>query len=152
MVTTVVGYLAGYITGQVVVLTVLVAWLIALAATLAALLMTETPAGSPRGWRGLAAVVGAVFVEIPYQCLTLAYRMQTLLRPRKKIVWGEMGRSLGDSWRPRRARCGRQLAHGRGRQRATLGTGDWHSSSLELAKYLTRIYSRYLCGSSFSRF
>jgi hypothetical protein len=27
----------------------------------------------------------------------LAYRMQTLLRPRKKIVWGEMGRSLGDS-------------------------------------------------------
>ena len=93
--TTLVGYLVGYISGQVFVLSLLVAWLIAVASTLAALLMTETPGGSARGWRSLAAVVAAVFVEIPYQCLTLVYRIQTLLRPRQKVVWGEMGRSLG---------------------------------------------------------
>jgi cellulose synthase/poly-beta-1,6-N-acetylglucosamine synthase-like glycosyltransferase len=92
---TVGGYLAGYVSGQVFVLSLLVAWLIAVAATLAALLMTEAPGGSTRGWLGLAAVVGAVFVEIPYQCLTLVYRIQTLLRPRQKVVWGEMGRSVG---------------------------------------------------------
>ena len=95
MATTLVGYLAGYITGQVALLGLLLAWLIAVAATLAALLMTETPGGSTRGWRSLGGVVGAVFVEIPYQCLTLVYRIQTLLRPRQKVVWGEMERSLG---------------------------------------------------------
>jgi cellulose synthase/poly-beta-1,6-N-acetylglucosamine synthase-like glycosyltransferase len=95
IVTTVVGYLVGYISGQVFLLSLLVAWLIAVSATLAALLMTETPGGSARGWRSLAAVVAAVFLEIPYQCLTLVYRIQTLLRPRQKVVWGEMGRSVG---------------------------------------------------------
>ena len=96
MLTTLVGYLAGYISGQTFVLGLLLAWLIALAATLAALLMTESPGGSTRGWRDLGAVVGAVFAEIPYQCLTLVYRIQTLLRPRQKVVWGEMERSVGD--------------------------------------------------------
>jgi cellulose synthase/poly-beta-1,6-N-acetylglucosamine synthase-like glycosyltransferase len=95
MLTTLVGYLAGYITGQVALLGLLVAWLIAVASTLAALLMTETPGGSTRGWRSLGAVVGAVFVEFPYQWLTLVYRIQTLLRPRQRIAWGEMERSLG---------------------------------------------------------
>ena len=97
MLTTLVGYLAGYISGQVFVLGWLVAWLIALATTLAALLMTETPGGSTRGWRGLGAVVLAVFAEIPYQCLTLVYRIQTLLRPRQKVAWGEMERSLSET-------------------------------------------------------
>jgi cellulose synthase/poly-beta-1,6-N-acetylglucosamine synthase-like glycosyltransferase len=97
MLTTLGGYLAGYISGQVFALSWLVAWLMALATTLAALLMTETPCGSTRGWRALGAVVLAVFVEVPYQCLTLVYRIQTLLRPRQKVVWGEMERSLGES-------------------------------------------------------
>jgi cellulose synthase/poly-beta-1,6-N-acetylglucosamine synthase-like glycosyltransferase len=97
MLTTLAGYLAGFISGQVFVLGWLVAWLIALATTLAALLMTESPCGSTRGWRGLGAVVIAVLVEIPYQCMTLVYRIQTLLRPRQKVVWGEMERSLSES-------------------------------------------------------
>jgi cellulose synthase/poly-beta-1,6-N-acetylglucosamine synthase-like glycosyltransferase len=91
------GYLAGYITGEVFVFSLLLAWLIGLAATLAALLMTETPGGSVRGWKSLGAVVCAVFAEVPYQCVTLVYRIQTLLRPRRKVVWGEMERSVGES-------------------------------------------------------
>jgi hypothetical protein len=39
----------------------------------------------------------AVFAEIPYQCLTLVYRIQTLLRPRQKVAWGEMERSLSET-------------------------------------------------------
>ena len=93
--TTLWGYLAGYMTGQVFALGLLLAWLIAVASTLAALLMTETPGGSARGWGSLSAVVGAVFFELPYQCITLAYRIQTLARPRQKVVWGEMERSQG---------------------------------------------------------
>ena len=96
MLTTLGGYLAGYISGQAAALGLLIAWLIGVAATLPALLMTETPGGSTRGWISLGAVVGAVFAELPYQCLTLVYRIQTLLRPRQKVVWGEMERSLGE--------------------------------------------------------
>jgi len=95
MATTLVGYLAGYLSGRTLALGLLVAWLFSLAATFAALLMTETPAGSTRGWKSLAVVVGAVFAEVPYQWLTLVFRIQTLLRPRHKVVWGEMERSLG---------------------------------------------------------
>jgi hypothetical protein len=40
----------------------------------------------------LAAIVAASFVEIPYQLLTLVFRLESVLR--RRIGWGEMERSI----------------------------------------------------------
>ncbi len=69
-----------------------ITWACVVAPTIAALLMTDYPAGSARGWRNLAAIVAASFVEIPYQCLTLVYRLEGMVR--RRVGWGEMERSL----------------------------------------------------------
>ena len=89
------GALAAGVFGlEAVLLAICVTWLSFLVPTLAALLMTEAPGGSPTGWRNLAAVVGVAFVDLPYQVLTFAYRLQTLVTPRRRVDWGEMERSL----------------------------------------------------------
>jgi hypothetical protein len=82
---------------QTLVLGLLATWAIVVVPTLASLLMTEAPAGTATGWRNLGAVVGIAFVDIPYQVLTLGFRLQTMLRPRRKVAWGEMERSVPDA-------------------------------------------------------
>jgi cellulose synthase/poly-beta-1,6-N-acetylglucosamine synthase-like glycosyltransferase len=82
---------AGLLAWHALLVGLFVAWAVAVAPTLAALLTTEFPAESARGWRNLAVIVGAAFVEIPYQCLTLVYRLESVFRHR--VEWGEMERS-----------------------------------------------------------
>jgi cellulose synthase/poly-beta-1,6-N-acetylglucosamine synthase-like glycosyltransferase len=93
LVTTVVGYSLGYLTLHAVLLGAFVTWAFTTAPTLAALLMTDTPGGSPSGWKNLAAVVGTTTVDFLYQLLTLVYRLQALFS-RGRVTWGEMERSL----------------------------------------------------------
>jgi hypothetical protein len=69
-----------------------VTWASIVVPTLAALLLTDFPAESGRGWGNLGAIVAASFVEIPYQLLTLTFRLESVLR--RRIGWGEMERSL----------------------------------------------------------
>src|SRR5436190_5633699 len=69
-----------------------VTWASIVVPTLAALLLTDFPAESGRGWGNLGAIVAASFVEIPYQLLTLTFRLESVLR--RRIGWGEMERSV----------------------------------------------------------
>jgi cellulose synthase/poly-beta-1,6-N-acetylglucosamine synthase-like glycosyltransferase len=91
---TVLGLAAGYIGWQLLVLGAFATWACVVAPTLAALLMTQSPAGSSTGWGNLAAIVAAAFTDFAYQCLTLVYRLESMLMPRRSIGWGEMERSL----------------------------------------------------------
>jgi cellulose synthase/poly-beta-1,6-N-acetylglucosamine synthase-like glycosyltransferase len=84
----------GLMSWQQLLLGVFITWAVVVAPTLASLLMTDFPAESPRGWRNLAAIVGAAFVEIPYQILTLAFRLESVFRGRR-VAWGDMERSVG---------------------------------------------------------
>jgi cellulose synthase/poly-beta-1,6-N-acetylglucosamine synthase-like glycosyltransferase len=76
------------------VLGLFVTWVVVVAPTLGALLMTESPGGSSTGWRNLGATVGVALVDFPYQWLTLVYRLEAMLLPRRSSTWGEMERSL----------------------------------------------------------
>jgi cellulose synthase/poly-beta-1,6-N-acetylglucosamine synthase-like glycosyltransferase len=89
--TTVVWLAAGWMAWQALLLGIFITWAGVVAPTLASLLMTDYPAESARGWRNLGAIVGASFVEIPYQFLTLAYRLESVFR--RRVEWGEMERS-----------------------------------------------------------
>jgi hypothetical protein len=88
---TVIWLVAGWMAWQALLIGLLVTWAGVTAPTLASLLMTDYPAESARGWRNLAVIVGTCFIEIPYQCLTLAYRLASVFQHR--VRWGEMERS-----------------------------------------------------------
>jgi cellulose synthase/poly-beta-1,6-N-acetylglucosamine synthase-like glycosyltransferase len=94
--TTALAVALGVIGWELLAVAGLAAWACAVAPTLAALLLTDSPAGTSTGWRNLAAVVGAALVDFAYQCLTLVYRLETLVRRRREVAWGEMERSLPD--------------------------------------------------------
>ena len=91
--TTAVGFALGFLSWQAILLGMFVTWALATAPTLAALLMTEWPGGSSTGWRNLSIIVGTAFIDVAYQCLTLVYRLESLVA-RRKLAWGEMERSL----------------------------------------------------------
>jgi cellulose synthase/poly-beta-1,6-N-acetylglucosamine synthase-like glycosyltransferase len=91
--TTAVGFAFGFIAWQVLLLGMFATWAFATALTLAAFLMTDSPGGSSTGWKNLSIVVGTAFIDVAYQCLTLVYRLESLVA-RRKLAWGEMERSL----------------------------------------------------------
>ena len=87
----VIWLVAGWMAWQALLIGLFITWAGVVAPTLGSLLMTDYPGESARGWRNLAAIVGTSFVEIPYQCLTLVYRLESVFRHR--VEWGEMERS-----------------------------------------------------------
>jgi hypothetical protein len=69
-------------------------WACTVVPTLGAFLMTDSPGGTKTGWRNLGAVLAAMSTEVGYQWLTMMYRLETMLRPRRRIAWGDMERSV----------------------------------------------------------
>jgi cellulose synthase/poly-beta-1,6-N-acetylglucosamine synthase-like glycosyltransferase len=92
--TIVLGTGLGIIGWQLLLLIAFVTWACTVVPTLAAFLMTESPGGTRTGWRNLGAVLAASGIEIGYQWLTLAFRLDALLFSRRRVAWGDMERSL----------------------------------------------------------
>ena len=92
--TIVFGIVIGMIGWQLLLLIAFSAWACTVVPTLAAFLMTDSPGGTRTGWRNLGAVLGAMSMEMAYQWLTLAFRLETMLFPGRRVTWGDMERSV----------------------------------------------------------
>jgi hypothetical protein len=92
--TIVLGVILGIIGWQFLLLLAFVAWACTVVPTLAAFLMTESPGGTRTGWWNLGAVLAASAAETGYQWLTIAFRLDALLLPRRRVPLGDMERSL----------------------------------------------------------
>jgi cellulose synthase/poly-beta-1,6-N-acetylglucosamine synthase-like glycosyltransferase len=87
------GAVTGAVGLDLLLLVVLAAWVSGVAPTLAGLALTTSPAASAQGWGDLAAIVGAAFAEpFLYQPLTLWFRLESIVHPRRRVEWGEMER------------------------------------------------------------
>ena len=91
VIVTVIWIAAGWVAWQGILIGGFITWAAVVAPTLASLLMTDYPGETARGWRNLGAIVGATFIEVGYQVLTLTYRIASLFR--RRVEWGEMERS-----------------------------------------------------------
>jgi len=92
--TIILGIVVGIIGWQLLLLISFIAWACTVVPTLGAFLMTDSPGGTKTGWRNLGAVLGAMSIEMGYQWLTMVYRLETMLVPRRRIAWGDMERSV----------------------------------------------------------
>lgn len=91
VIVTVIWIAAGWVAWQGILIGGFITWAAVVAPTLASLLMTDYPGETARGWRNLGVIVGATFIEVGYQVLTLTYRIASLFR--RRVEWGEMERS-----------------------------------------------------------
>jgi cellulose synthase/poly-beta-1,6-N-acetylglucosamine synthase-like glycosyltransferase len=91
--TIVLGVAIGIIGWQLLLLIAFVAWACTVVPTLGAFLMTDSPGGTSTGWRNLGAILAAMSTEMAYQCLTMVFRLETMLLPRRRVAWGDMERS-----------------------------------------------------------